>query len=115
MYYNPLLSSASRVARLLKAMSNDRRLRILCYLSERERSVGELCELIEIGQSALSQHLAKLRGDNIVKTRREAQTVYYSIASPEIYDVLAGLQEVLTGDEGQTKALETLQERRSAS
>jgi DNA-binding transcriptional ArsR family regulator len=116
MYYNPLLSSASRVARILKAMSNDRRLRILCYLSERERSVGELCKLIGIGQSALSQHLAKLRGDNIVKTRRKAQTVYYSIASQEIYDVLAGLQEVLTGDNARPERLETLQqERRSAS
>ena len=77
--------------------------------------MGELCKLIGIGQSALSQHLAKLRGDNIVKTRRKAQTVYYSIASPEIYDVLAGLQEVLTGEEGQPKTLRTLQEPRSAS
>ena len=87
MQFSHLLSSSARVARLLKAISNDRRLKILCYLSEKERSVGELCDLIGIGQSALSQHLAKLRGDNVVKTRREAQTVYYSIASPEITNV----------------------------
>ena len=60
-------------------------------------------------------HLAKLRADKIVKTRREAQTIYYSIASPEIYDVLAGLQEVLTGEEGRSKTLETPRERQRAS
>lgn len=95
MQFSNLLSSSSKVARLLKAMSNDRRLRILCHLSERERSVGELCELVGMGQSALSQHLAKLRADKIVKTRREAQTIYYSIASPEITEILSGLQDVL--------------------
>ena len=79
MQFSNLLSSSSSVARVLKAMSNDRRLRILCHLSEKERSVGELCALVGMGQSALSQHLAKLRADKIVKTRREAQTIYYSM------------------------------------
>jgi DNA-binding transcriptional ArsR family regulator len=108
MQFSNLLSSSSRVARVLKAMSNDRRLRILCHLSEKERSVGELCALVGMGQSALSQHLAKLRADKIVKTRREAQTIYYSIASKEITDILTGLQEVLASSGAEGKPLESL-------
>lgn len=108
MQFSNLLSSSSRVARVLKAMSNDRRLRILCHLSEKERSVGELCKLVGMGQSALSQHLAKLRADKIVKTRREAQTIYYSIASREITDILTGLQEVLANSGAEGKPLESL-------
>ena len=94
MYYNPLLSSASRVARILKAMSNDRRLRILCYLSERERSVGELCKLIGIGQSALSQHLAKLCGDNIVKTLSWYENLGHAARLLDVVRLYAGLDIV---------------------
>ncbi|GAB4392421.1 MAG: metalloregulator ArsR/SmtB family transcription factor [Kiloniellaceae bacterium] len=75
-------------------MGNERRLVILCHLSEREHSVTELCRLVGLSQSALSQHLAKLRRDNLVKTRRSAQTVYYSVASPEVAPLLKSLSEL---------------------
>ena len=91
MPYAPLLLSAARASRLLKAMGNERRLVILCHLSEREHSVTELCQLVGLSQSALSQHLAKLRRDNLVKTRRAAQTVFYSVASPDVAPLLLSL------------------------
>lgn len=69
---------AGEAARLLKVLANDKRLMILCLLSEQERSVGELNALVELSQSALSQHLAVLREEGLVNTRREAQTIYYS-------------------------------------
>ena len=94
MAYGSLLLTSGRASRLLKAMGNARRLVILCHLSEREHSVGELCSLVGLSQSALSQHLARLRRDNLVKTRRAAQTVYYSLASPEVGPLLQTLSEV---------------------
>jgi DNA-binding transcriptional ArsR family regulator len=69
---------------LLKAMANEKRLQILCILLEQELSVGELCEKLALSQSALSQHLAWLRKDQLVATRKEAQTVYYSLKSREV-------------------------------
>ena len=66
---------------LLKAVANRRRLTILCELSRGERSVSELGEAIGLSQSALSQHLARLRADRIVATRRESQTIFYSLES----------------------------------
>ncbi len=75
-------------------MGNERRLVILCHLCEREHSVTELCRLVGLSQSALSQHLAKLRRDNLVKTRRSAQTVFYSVSSPEVAPILKALSDV---------------------
>lgn len=66
-------------ANLLKAMGNDRRLEILYQLYDKECNVGELEKKVKLSQSALSQHLAVLRKEEIVKTRRVAQTIYYSI------------------------------------
>ena len=94
MTYDPLLLTARRASRLLKSMGNERRLLILCHLSEREHSVSELCRLVGLSQSALSQHLAKLRHDQLVKTRRSAQTVFYSVASPEVQPILKSLCEL---------------------
>jgi len=74
---------AKAASRLLKAMSNERRLMIMAHLLEGEKSVGTLEKLIGLSQSALSQHLARLRRDRFVKTRREAQTIYYSVAGNE--------------------------------
>ena len=69
---------------LLKAMANERRLQILCILHNQELSVGELCSKLELSQSALSQHLAWLRRDGLVETRKQAQTVYYTLSSKEV-------------------------------
>ena len=94
MPYGDIQHSVERASALLKAMSNKRRLLILCYLSESERSVGELCTMVELSQSALSQHLAKLRHDGLVKTRRSAQTVYYSITPGEVESILHTLHQL---------------------
>jgi len=81
-------------ARLLRALGNERRLSILCCLGQGEMCVGQLVDAIGLSQSALSQHLAKLRVDGLVKTRRHAQTIFYSLASDEaaaVIDVLTRL------------------------
>ena len=72
---------AHHVARLLHEMGNAHRLMILHYLVEKERSVGELVDLIGVSQSAVSQHLARLRNAKLVNTRRSRQTIYYSLQS----------------------------------
>jgi len=94
MSFGSLLLTSGRASRLLRAMGNERRLAILCHLSDREHSVTELCRLVGLSQSALSQHLAKLRRDNLVKTRRSAQTVFYSVSSPEVVPILRALSDV---------------------
>jgi len=71
--------NASKAAKLMRALSNPHRLLILCVLSEGELSVSELNEKIDLSQSALSQHLAVLRSEKLVCTRRESQTIYYSV------------------------------------
>ena len=75
-------------ARILKAMGNEKRLDILYHLLQKELNVGELEKLVKLSQSALSQHLAVLRSENIVKTRREVQTIYYSIKNPQVLQLL---------------------------
>ncbi len=87
-----LRQQAGMVSRLLKALSNPNRLMILCSLMERERlSVGELNLSLPLSQSALSQHLAILRRDQIVATNREAQTIFYSLADEKIAVLVATL------------------------
>ena len=90
-----LRASASKACSLLKAMANPQRLRVLCLLIEREMSVGEINALVDLSQSALSQHLAVLREKNLVATRREAQTVYYSVADGTVHDVIEALHRNL--------------------
>jgi DNA-binding transcriptional ArsR family regulator len=89
-----LQKNASRATSLLKAMANASRLLILCQLAEGEKSVGELERLVGLSQSGLSQHLALLRRKRIVATRREAQSIYYSLASKEAEAVMATLYQV---------------------
>jgi ArsR family transcriptional regulator, virulence genes transcriptional regulator len=79
---------SAAAARFLKAVGNEKRLQILCQLLGRERSVGELQAALGLRQSALSQHLARLRRDRLVATRREAQTIYYALAEPAVSDVI---------------------------
>ena len=86
-----LEAKAEAAASLLKAMSNPHRLMILCRLGASEASVGELQVDSGLSQSALSQHLARLRKDKLVQTRRDAQTIYYSLATDEAFVVLAAL------------------------
>jgi DNA-binding transcriptional ArsR family regulator len=92
-----LRANAHRASVLLKAMSNERRLMILCHLANGERSVGELEKLVGLGQSALSQHLARLRRDQLVVTRRAAQTIYYSLAGNEPEAVIGTLHALYCG------------------
>ena len=94
-----LRESAQHASRLLQSLANERRLLVLCHLSQGEKSVGELERLVDISQSALSQHLARLRREHLVETRREAQTIYYSICSPEALTVLETLYGIFCDDE----------------
>lgn len=93
--------NVSRAAKLLKSLSNEKRLLIICTLYKEEKSVGELEEIVGLSQSALSQHLAKLRRDKIVTTRREAQTIYYSILDENVAVVLEALHKVYCDIEDQ--------------
>jgi len=79
---------AESAASLLKALANPHRLLVLCALGDGELSVGALNERIPLSQSALSQHLAVLREDGLVSTRREAQTIFYSVAPGPALEVL---------------------------
>lgn len=85
---------AGDAARLLKALGNDRRLLILCLLIEREMSVGEINAQVGLSQSALSQHLALLRAEGLVATRREAQTIHYSVAPGPVHALIATLHDI---------------------
>ena len=87
----PLAREASG---LLKTLGNEHRLLILCTLLEGERSVGDLVDKIGLSQSALSQHLARLRRDGLVRTRRSSQTIYYRVAGVEAPAVLATLHSL---------------------
>jgi DNA-binding transcriptional ArsR family regulator len=89
-----LQSNAQRAAALLKLMGNPTRLLILCQISQGEKSVSELERLIGLSQSALSQHLALLRHQKVVSTRRVAQTILYSLAGAEAPAILATLYEL---------------------
>lgn len=89
-----LEEKASEVSGLLRVMSNQWRLLILCNLAQGEHSVQELQKLVGLGQSALSQHLAILRYEGLVSTRREAQSIFYSIASDEAEKLLSTLYDI---------------------
>lgn len=81
-------------ANLLKALSNENRLMIVCALYEGEKCVGQLEEIVELSQSALSQHLARLRRDGLVDTRRNAQTIYYSLKDKALETILHCLYDI---------------------
>ncbi|MBS1183251.1 MAG: bigR 1 [Proteobacteria bacterium] len=87
-------SRAEEAARLLSALGQTKRLMVLCRLVDREMSVGALAESVGLGQSALSQHLARLRDLGIVATRREAQTIYYRLASDNARRLIGVLYEI---------------------
>lgn len=89
-----MAAQAERATELLKAMAHPQRLRVLCLLVEGERSVGEINREIELSQSALSQHLARLRDEGLVATRKEAQTVFYRLAPGPALEVIRTLHDV---------------------
>ena len=96
MNINPsqMLTSASKAEELLKAIANRHRLTILCQLIDGERSVGELADFLTLRDSTVSQHLALLRKDGLVSTRRDGQTIWYTIASKPARMVLETLYQI---------------------
>jgi len=92
-------ANALRASTLLKAMSNQHRLMILCQLVPGEKCVSDLEDIIGLSQSALSQHLARLRRDALVKTRREAQTIFYSLNGEEASAVIETLYGLYCGQD----------------
>ncbi len=89
---------ASDAAGLMKALGNESRLMVLCMLAEGERSVSELNDMIPLSQSALSQQLARLRRDGLVRTRRESQAIYYSLASGPADRIIRLLYDIYCGN-----------------
>lgn len=86
--------TAPQAVRLLKTLANENRLMIMCVLAEGEVSVGQLNRRIDLSQSALSQHLAILRDQGLVRTRRESQTIHYSLAQTEAIGLIEKLHEI---------------------
>jgi DNA-binding transcriptional ArsR family regulator len=85
---------ADEAAQLMKVLGNEQRLRILCNLIKGPLSVGDLNARVELSQSALSQHLAVLREVGAVETRREAQSIFYSLPAGPVTRVMAVLQDI---------------------
>ena len=83
-----------KAARLMRALSSEHRLMVLCALSAQELSVGQLNALVRLSPSALSQHLAVLRREKLVRTRREAQTVWYTLPPGPVQAVIATLYDI---------------------
>jgi DNA-binding transcriptional ArsR family regulator len=92
-------SHAAEAARLMKALGNEQRLLVLCNLLERPMTVGELNARMDLSQSALSQHLALLREAGLVETRREAQSIHYSLPSGPVTRVMGLLQDIYCAPE----------------
>jgi ArsR family transcriptional regulator, virulence genes transcriptional regulator len=88
---------AEGAAELLRALAHGARLKVLCELVGGEKSAGELVEASGLSQSALSQHLARLRKDGLVATRRDAQTIYYSLSDDKVQRLIKLLYELYCG------------------
>jgi DNA-binding transcriptional ArsR family regulator len=89
--------SAAQAEEMLKALANRHRLMILCQLIEGERSVGDLAAFLELRDSTVSQHLALLRKDGLVSTRREGQTIWYALASQPVRRLVETLYDIYCG------------------
>jgi len=95
-----MASAAAKASELMRTLGHKDRLMILCHLISGEKSVGGLARLLEIPQSPLSQHLARMRKEKLVTTRREAQTIYYSIASNEAMRMVELMHELYCSEPG---------------
>ena len=94
-----LAKQAGEAAQLLKMLANEKRLLILCFLAVRgEMTVGELVAMVKLSQSALSQHLAKLRADGLVEFRRTSQTLHYRVADERALRLLQVLKDIYCGE-----------------
>lgn len=89
-----LREQAGAASKLLGAMANQKRLMIMCHLLQNELNVREIADLVQLEQSPLSQHLAKLREQELVSTRREGQSIFYRLASPEVESVIKTLHDI---------------------
>lgn len=92
-----MAKAAQKASELMKTLGHKDRLMVLCHLSSGEKSVGELANLLDIPQSPLSQHLARMRKEDLVSTRRDAQTIYYSIASKDAARIVGLMHELYCG------------------
>lgn len=86
--------NSAQAVELLKNLANESRLQILCTLAGKELSVGELNDKIPLSQSALSQHLKRLRDDGLVTTRRESQTIYYALTKSHALKIIETLHDI---------------------
>ena len=91
-------ANAAEASKLLKTLANTSRLLVLCALVTREHTAGELEELTGLSQPAISQHLARLREERIVSTRREAQRIFYALSNSEVLAVLETLHRLYCSD-----------------
>jgi DNA-binding transcriptional ArsR family regulator len=94
MDFDAMQQNATEAVNLLKGLANESRLMIMCVLSEGEVSVGQLNQRIKLSQSALSQHLAVLRDQELVQTRRESQTIFYRLADTAAMSIIELLHDV---------------------
>lgn len=93
--FEQFVAQATEAAAVMKSLGHEGRLRLLCYLAEAgEVSAGELTARVGLSQSALSQHLAKLRTEGLVTTRKQSQLVFYRIAEPRLLDLLHALHAI---------------------
>src|SRR5208282_4606481 len=99
-----LAPKAEQAEGFLKALANRHRLMILCELHQREASVTALRQAVGLPQSSLSQHLARLREDGLVKTRRQSQAIFYSLADPHVSRIIALLYELYCAEDCTPKA-----------
>ena len=89
-----LREAADKASAFLKSLANPQRLKIMCLIMEKERPVGELAEAVELNQSAVSQHLALLRREGLLKTRREGQTIFYQLADRNVMKFFGLLEDM---------------------
>jgi len=89
-----MFAAADQACNLMKALANPHRLAIVCQLSDRQRSVSELADLLKIRVSTVSQHLALLRKDGVVTTQRDGQTIWYSIGSTPARELIGTLYKI---------------------
>lgn len=110
-----MLAGATEAADFLKALGNENRLLILCHLSEGEMSVSELEAALGLRQPTLSQQLARLRSDELVDTRRDGKTIYYSLASDEVRKLLELMYNLFCSTEAKAAREKMAAARNSAA